>query len=158
GAPLPRGCDAVLPAEWVESEANNPLSIAALASVSPGKHVGRRGEDIVHGTTLFQEGRWLRPQDIGALSSIGVGQVRVVRRPRVRLVVTGNELLPAGSQPRGHCIVDANGPMLAALVERDGGLVDFSGPVPDQHDAILQNLLADADVVLVSGGSSVGME
>jgi len=92
------------------------------------------------------------------LSSVGVGDVHVIRRPRVRLVVTGNELLPSGSQPHGHRIVDANGPMLAALVERDGGLVDFPGLVPDEHDAILDALHAAADVVIVSGGSSVGIE
>jgi molybdopterin molybdotransferase len=158
GAPLPSGCDAVLPAEWVDREEADLSQIVALASVSPGKHVGRRGEDITKGTTILQQGRLLRPQDLGVLSSVGVQEVRVVRRPRVRLVVTGNELLPAGSRPQGHCIVDANGPMLAALVERDGGLVDFPGTVPDEPEAILRNLYADADVVVVSGGSSVGLE
>ena len=62
----------------------------------------------------------------------GVGEVRVFSRPRVRLVVTGNELLPSGSRPHGYRIADANGPMLAALVERDGGVVDFPGLVPDE--------------------------
>jgi molybdopterin molybdotransferase len=76
----------------------------------------------------------------------------------VRLVITGNELLPAGSGPQGHCIVDANGPMLAALVERDGGVADFPALVPDEPEAILASLYADADVVVVSGGSSVGVE
>jgi molybdopterin molybdotransferase len=163
GAPLPDGCDAVLPAEWVDSveagsSATNPSAVLALASVSPGKHVGRRGEDVSQGANLLQPGRLLRPQDLGLLSSIGVEQVSVMRKPRVRLVVTGNELLPAGSRPRGHCIVDANGPMLAALVERDGGVADFPGLVPDEPSAILSSLYADADVVIVSGGSSVGME
>ena len=171
GAPLPLGCDAVLPAEWAEPsaacEAESPQAepdapggrcVRALAAMSPGKHVGRRGEDVTRGTTLLQRGRLLRPQDLGLLSSIGVGDVHVIRRPRVRLVVTGNELLPSGSHPHGHRIVDANGPMLAALVERDGGLVDFTGLVPDEHDAILDALHAAADVVIVSGGSSVGIE
>jgi len=162
GAPLPSGCNAVLPAEWVDTEevpAEHGLShVVALASVSPGKHVGRRGEDITKGTMILQQGRLLRPQDLGVLSSVGVQEVRVVRRPRVRLVVTGNELLPAGSRPRGHCIADANGPMLAALVQRDGGLIDFPGPVPDEPEAILRSLYADADVIIVSGGSSVGLE
>jgi len=171
GAPLPLGCDAVLPAEWAEppaaceaesaqAEPDGPgvRCIRALAAMSPGKHVGRRGEDVTRGTTLLQRGRLLRPQDLGVLSSVGVGNVHVIRRPRVRLVVTGNELLPSGSQPQGHRIVDANGPMLAALVERDGGLVDFPGLVPDEHDAILDALHAAADVVIVSGGSSVGIE
>jgi molybdopterin molybdotransferase len=158
GAPLPPGCDAVLPAEWIESGAVTDATVSALAAVSPGKHVGRRGEDIVRGTTLLQAGRVLRPQDLGVLSSVGVGEVRVFSRPQVRLVVTGNELLPSGSQPHGHRVVDANGPMLAALVERDGGLVDFPGLVPDEHDAILDALQAAADVIVVSGGSSVGCE
>ena len=157
GAPMPQGCDAVLPAEWVDSTEATSI-IVALAAVSPGKHVGRRGEDVTQGTTLLPHGRLLRPQDLGVLSSVGIEQVHVYRRPRVRLVVTGNELLPAGSRPHGHCIVDANGPMLAALVERDGGLVDFPSLVPDEHDAILASLYTEADVVIVSGGSSVGVE
>jgi molybdopterin molybdotransferase len=157
GAPMPQGADAVLPAEWMEANSNDS-SISALAAVSPGKHVGRRGEDIVRGAALLEPGRVLRPQDLGVLSSIGQGTVRVVRRPRVRLVVTGNELLPSGSHPHGFHIVDANGPMLAALIERDGGVVDFPGLVRDDRHAILEALQADADIVIVSGGSSVGIE
>jgi molybdopterin molybdotransferase len=126
--------------------------------VSPGKNVGRRGEDIVRGATVLEPGRVLRPQDLGVLSSVGHGQVSVVRRPRVRFVVTGNELLPAGSRPHGFQIADANGPMLAALVERDGGVVEFPGLVRDERQAILDALAADADIVIVSGGSSVGIE
>jgi molybdopterin molybdotransferase len=158
GAPMPLGTDAVLPAEWVEADPNDQISISALAAVSPGKNLGKRGEDIVRGMTLLEPGRVLRPQDLGVLSSVGQGEARVVRRPRVRLAVTGNELLPAGSVPRGFHIADANGPMLAALIERDGGVVDFPGLVRDDRNAILVALQADADVVIVSGGSSVGIE
>jgi molybdopterin molybdotransferase len=159
GAPIPRGTDAVLPAEFVEIEKDGrPDIISALASVSPGKNLGRRGEDIVRGSMLFEAGRVLRPQDLGALSSIGHGTVNVIRRPRVRLVVTGNELLPSGSSPRGFQIADANGPMLAALIERDGGLVEFPGLIRDDPAAILEALQSDADIVIVSGGSSVGIE
>ena len=73
GAPLPLGCDAVLPAEWIEDvrPRTDSRRVSALAAVSPGKHVGRRGEDIVRGTTLLQAGRVLRPQDLGVLSSVG---------------------------------------------------------------------------------------
>ena len=186
GAPIPAGADAVLPAEFVDVEGpadagphdEGPPSrlrqgsggqegghyvgghyvVSGTASVSPGKNVGRRGEDIVRGATLLEAGRVLRPQDLGVLSSVGHGQVSVVRRPRVRLVVTGNELLPAGSRPHGFHIADANGPMLAALVERDGGVVEFPGLVRDERQAILDALNADADIVIVSGGSSVGIE
>lgn len=160
GAPMPSGADAVLPAEWVELEPYEAAEnrISALASVSPGKNMGRRGEDVVRGTTLLDSGRVLRPQDLGVLSSAGVGEVCVVRRPRARLVITGNELLPSGSRPHGYQIVDANGPMLAALIERDGGQLDFPGLVRDDPDAILGALQSDADIVIVSGGSSVGVE
>ena len=158
GAPLPAGCNAVLPAEWVEGEDAGAGTIEATAVVSPGKHVGRRGEDIAAGTVVLETGRVLRPQDVGVLSSIGVAPVPVVRRPRVQLVVTGNELLPAGSAPRGFHIADANGPMLAALAERDGAVVTNPGVVRDVPDAILGGLMADVDVVIVSGGSSVGIE
>jgi molybdopterin molybdotransferase len=155
GAPMPDGTDSVLPAEWIEAEAD---LISALAAVSPGKHVGQLGEDITKGTTLLESGRVLRPQDLGVLSSVGHAEVQVVRRPRVRLAVTGNELLPSGMRPRGFHIADANGPMLAALIDRDGGLVDFPGLVRDDREAILTALHADADIVIVSGGTSVGIE
>jgi molybdopterin molybdotransferase len=164
GAPMPDGTDSVLPAEWIGAEVDEAgtLSslnlISALAAVSPGKHVGKLGEDIIRGTTLLESGRVLRPQDLGVLSSVGQGEVQVVRRPRVRLAVTGNELLPSGMRPRGFCIADANGPMLAALIDRDGGLVDFPGLVKDDRDAILEALHSDADIVIVSGGTSVGIE
>ena len=158
GAPMPAGSDAVLPAESVERDADAPARILAVAEVSPLKNVGRRGEDIVAGTTVVESGRVLRPQDVGVISSIGVDRVRVVKRPRVRLVITGNELLPSGSRPQGYQITDANGPMLAALAERDGAIVDFPGLVRDDAEAILSALRADANIVIVSGGSSVGIE
>jgi molybdopterin molybdotransferase len=158
GAPMPDGTDAVLPAEWIGLEADGLNLIIALAAVSPGKHVGKLGEDIAKGTTLLESGRVLRPQDLGVLSSVGQGEVEVVRRPRVRLAVTGNELLPSGMRPRGFHIADANGPMLAALIDRDGGVVDFPGLVKDDRDAIFEALHSDADVVIVSGGTSVGIE
>jgi molybdopterin molybdotransferase len=156
GAPVPAGADSVLPAEFVEPHGSS--IIHAISSVSPGKNIGARGEDIVAGTVLLQAGRALRPQDVGVISSIGVHDVAVVRRPTVRLVITGNELLPAGTPPHGFQITDSNGPMLTALAERDGASVDFPGLVRDDAAAILEGLQTVADVVIVSGGSSVGIE
>ena len=164
GAPIPAGCDAVLPAESVESSAgrtelrSGASDVTAIGSVPPGKNIGRVGEDIASGTVVLEPGRVLRPQDLGVMSSIGRGSVTVVRRPRVRLVITGNEVLPAGSRPSGFHIADANGPMLAALADRDGASVDFPGLVRDDASDILAALGADADIVVVSGGSSVGVE
>jgi molybdopterin molybdotransferase len=155
GAPVPAGADAVLPAEKVEIENDR---ILALGDVSPGKHIGRAGEDVERGTTVLSAGRRLRPQDVGVLSSIGAAGVLVIRKPRVRIVATGNELLPPGSSPQGSRIVDANSPMLAGLIERDGGIPINPGIVKDDPETILQALRDDADVILVSGGSSVGQE
>lgn len=155
GAPLPAGADAVLPVENTEVDGQTLL---ALSEVSAGKHVGAAGEDIRADEVVQHAGRVLRPQDLGVISSIGVSQVTVVRRPRVRILITGNEVLPAGTPPEGCRIADANGPMLAALVARDGGEPVLPGIVPDDPEAIRAALLEPADIVLVSGGSSVGQE
>ncbi len=155
GAPIPAGADAVLPVEYVDME---PSRILVLGETSPRKHVGIPGEDIGRGTTILHAGRQLRPQDLGLLASIGVAEVSVVRLPRVRIIVTGNELLPPGARPDGFRIVDSNSPMLDALIRRDGGVPSNLGILPDTPDAIRAALCDDADVLLVSGGSSVGQE
>lgn len=155
GAPLPSGADAVLPVERTQVEG---VTLLAIDQLSPGKHVGQIGEDVRRGDVIVKSGRKLRPQDLGVLSSIGISTIPVIRRPTVRIMITGNELLPAGTPPDGHRIADANGPMLAALVQRDGGESIVPGIIPDQPEAILAGLREPADVVLVSGGSSVGQE
>jgi molybdopterin molybdotransferase len=155
GAPLPDGADAVLQVENTQLDGPHVL---VQGQVPVGKHIGPVGEDIRAGEVVARAGRVLRPQDIGLLSSIGVARVTVASRPRVRILVTGNELLPAGLPPEGCRIADANGPMLAALVERDGGVPLLCGPIPDDPAAIRAALMQPADVVLVSGGSSVGQE
>jgi molybdopterin molybdotransferase len=133
--------------------------VLAREAVSPGRHVGRVGEDVAKGRTVLPSGRRLRPQDLGLLASIGAGTVTVVRRPRVALLVTGDELLPPGSMPQGYRIVDSNSPMLAALVSRDGGICLPVQYLPDRYEAVRDAIReADADVILVSGGSSVGKE
>jgi len=155
GAPLVAGADAVLPAEQSEIEEQR---VWIQGEVSPGKNVGLVGEDIAVGTEVLAAGRRLRPQDIGVLSSIGIDSISVIRQPRVHIVVTGDEILPGGSMPSGYCIADANGPMLQALAERDGATVTNSGIIPDDPVALLNALDEDVEVVLVSGGSSVGQE
>jgi molybdopterin molybdotransferase len=155
GAMVPFGADAVLPAEKVETDGKHVL---ALDAVPPGKHIGEPGEDIEQGSTVLRQGRVLRPQDLGVLSSIGVAEVNVYRRPKTRIVVTGNELLPPGTVPVDCQITDANSPMLRALIGRDGGDSLHPGIVPDEPASILEALQDDADVIVVSGGSSVGQE
>src|SRR5436309_2028141 len=162
GAPLPEGTDAVLQAEAAEEVPGPPPVVRVTDAVPPGRHVGRIGEDVRAGTVVLRTGRRLRPQDLGVLSSVGVASVPVVRQPYVGILITGNELLPAGSRPEGYRIVDSNSVMLAALVRRDGGKPCLGALVPDVYDDIrsaLQGALASgADAVLISGGSSVGAE
>ncbi len=156
GAPLPDGADAVVMAE-VCAEAGERVSVRE--AVAPRKNVGAAGEDIAAGSAVLPVGRRLRPQDVGLLASIGVAGVDCVRVPAVRLVITGDELLPPGSRPEGARIVDSNSPMLEALVARDGGRVLPHRILPDEPERIREALAGeDADVVLVSGGSSVGQE
>jgi molybdopterin molybdotransferase len=155
GAPLPDGADAILPVEQTQVDGKRVL---ALGEVSPGKHVGQFGEDVREGDVVERKGRVLRPQDIGILSSLGFSHAPVIRRPRVRILITGNELLPMGTLPIGYKITDANGPMLAGLVTRDGGEPVLGPIVPDDRQTILAVLRDNVDVVLVSGGSSAGQE
>jgi molybdopterin molybdotransferase len=156
GAPLPPGADAVLPAEQAKEDAGGVL---AEGDVTPGKNVGQAGEDVERGSRILAAGRRLRPQDLGLLASVGRGAIEVVRRPRVRIVATGNELLAPGERPRGNQIVDSDTPMLRALVERDGGVVEAVLRLRDDERAIRDALAAPgADVILTAGATSVGRE
>lgn len=158
GAPLPTGADAVV---MVEKTTVRGEEVTILETVATGRNVGRAGEDVTAGREVLPAGRVLRPQDVGLLAAISCGTVGVVRRPRVVLLATGDELLPPGSTPDGCRIVDSNSPMLAALTARDGSTALEVRYVPDQFEAVresLANAAANADVVLVSGGTSVGPE
>ena len=156
GAPVPSGANAVLMAENAEFSNDN---IQVLEAVPPGKHVGKVGEDIKKNQTLLRQGRCLRPQDIAVLASVGFTNIKVVRKPEVKLLITGNELLKPGEQPCGVQIVDSNSVMLAPLIKRDGGLLAKVHHVPDDRDLLQQHLSkTDADLVCMTGGTSVGIE
>ena len=156
GAVVPDGADAVVMAE-VCDEADG--RVVVRDAVAPLKNVGAVGEDVRTGDVVLRSGRVLRPQDAGVLSSIGRASVACVRRPRVRLVITGDELLPAGSQPSGAHIVDSNSVVLRGLTTRDGADVLPFEILPDVPERIAEAMGDhEADVVLVSGGSSVGQE
>jgi molybdopterin molybdotransferase len=159
GAPVPAGADAILVVEAAEVEPNG--GVLAREQVALGRHISKVGEDVKQGQETFTVGRHLRPQDVGLLASIGIGSVEVVRKPRVAILVTGNELLPPGSMPSFFQIVDSNSPMLTALVVRDGGDCLPVQRVPDDETALRVAILKarkEADAILVSGGSSVGAE
>ena len=155
GAPLPGGADAVLRAEDA-SEIGGVVEVQA--PVARDRNVGRIGEDIETGDRVLAGGRRLLPQDVGLLSSIGHNPVSVVRRPLVRVIVSGDELLEPGDQPHGTSIVDSNSPMLTALIERDGGTAEVVR-LPDDGEAMRAALARPgADVIVTAGAASVGTE
>jgi len=156
GAPLPEGADAVVGTEACGEEDDE---LRVHEPVAPQKNVGAVGEDIREGEVALPAGRRLRPQDLALLASLGVSRPVCVRQPRVQLVITGDELLPAGRRPEGFRIVDSNSVMLRPLVARDGGeLLPFE-ILPDREGPVREALSSpDADVFLVSGGSSAGKE
>jgi molybdopterin molybdotransferase len=158
GSALPRGADTVVK---VESTRRQGDSVSIFEATPPGRHVGRRGEDVAPGTVVLSAGRILRPQDLGVLSAVAAATVAVIRRPRVAVIVTGDELLAPGAPAVEYRLADMNSVMLAALVARDGGLASVVGPLPDDRDLLRSAILdasAAADLVLISGGSSTGPE
>ena len=156
GAPLPQGADAVLMAELAEAVGD---SIQVAEAVPPEKHVGKIGEDVRSGALLFRQGRCLRPQDVGMLSSVGIPEVAVIRKPTVELLITGSELLVPGTQPSGVQIVDSDSVMLRSLVKRDSGNLLGIQHLPDDREPLRKALLdSSAEVVIVTGGTSVGLE
>jgi molybdopterin molybdotransferase len=156
GAPLPDGVDAVVPAEYASEAAGQ---IVITRPVAPGQHVGHCGEDLREGTSALNAGRRLRPQDVGLIASLGLPQVTVIRQPRVRILVTGNEVKAPGAPKDAYQVYDANSYMLRGLVARDGGSLEPLYRLGDDPDRIRAALIAPgADVILVSGGSSVGSE
>jgi molybdopterin molybdotransferase len=156
GAPVPHGADAVLPVEDAE-RADGALDVVRRLRV--GENVGRRGEDVAAGEELTPAGLRLRPQDLALLRAGGVERVPVVRTPRVRVVPTGEELVPPGTPPGADRTIDSNGVLLAALAARWGALPDLRPVYSDDPLAIadaLEEAAGAADLVLTSGGTSVG--
>jgi molybdopterin molybdotransferase len=156
GAPVPAGVDAVVPAEFAREETGH----AHISEPVPAlKNIGRIAEDVAENSTLLKAGQRLRAQDVGLIASVGLPTVSVVRRPRVRFVITGNELAEPGNQRGDYEIFEANSHILRGLIERDGGVFDERVRCQDVREQIQLAVTApNIDVVLISGGSSVGSE
>ena len=156
GAPMPRGADTVYPQEIVDREGER----VRVGPLDKGVNVRRRGEDVTAGTTVIQAGTVLRPQEIGLATSLGLWQLGVHMRPRVALLSTGDEVAEPGQPRRPGQIYDSNRFTLRGLVEQCGGEVIDVGIVPDVREELRARLLEAsvvADVVVTSGGVSVGM-
>ena len=163
GAPVPPGADAVVMQE--ECTAQGDAAVRIDAAVRQGQNIRRSGEDIAQGSTIMAAGTRLTPAELGLAASIGCATLQVARRPRVALFSTGDELVMPGDVapqdvPAGS-IYNSNRFFLRALLQRLGCEVVDHGVVPDRYDATvaaLQAAAADCDLVLTSGGVSVGEE
>lgn len=157
GAMLPEGAEAVAMVEWTREVALGRISINR--SVRLGDNIITRGEDVRAGELLLHAGRRLRPEDIGGLAAIGMVQVAVARHPVVAIISGGDEVVPPHVTPGPAQVRDVNAATLAALVEAAGGSPWQLGIAPDDlavFTTMAEAALAGADMVIVSGGSSVG--
>jgi molybdopterin molybdotransferase len=155
GGKLPEGADAVVPVE--RTTASN--GTVRVPETSPGQNVRRAGEDVSAGTVVLAAGTIMGPAELGVAASVGRADVRVARRPRVAILVTGDELTPPGEPLPPGGIYSSNAFALAAQVERAGAELAGRTSVPDDPDGTRSAIgaaLDRADVVVVSGGVSVG--
>jgi molybdopterin molybdotransferase len=155
GAMLPEGADAVLQIELVSEDGD---SIVLNDEVQPGRNTRSAGEDVRAGTPVLQAGTTLGPAEIGMAASAGRGSLHCGRRPRVTVIGTGDELVGPGDELGPGQIHDSNGPMLSALVRRAGADVRALRVEDDRVATVaaVEQALADTDVLLLSGGVSVG--
>jgi molybdopterin molybdotransferase len=155
GAPLPEGADTVLPQEDVEATAD---SIALRGPTARAAYVRRRGEDVEVGARVLEPGTLLTAAEVGLLATLGYGQIRVFRRPRVAILSTGNELADLGTEPGPGQIPNTNTYTLMAQVLEAGGDPINLGVARDRLEAIEERVRAarDADVLVSSAGVSVG--
>jgi molybdenum cofactor synthesis domain-containing protein len=156
GAPLPAGADAVVMVEETAKHGDHDVDIFAAAAI--GQNVGRRGGDMTIGDPVVSSGDVLTPSRVGALAAVGLAEVEVFARPRAAILSTGNEVVAPGEPlPPGH-IYDVNRFTLAAIVSAHGGTPDAQPPARDTVDALIASLdaCAQADLIVFSGGSSVG--
>jgi molybdopterin molybdotransferase len=157
GAMVPPGTEAVVPVEQTERDGG---AVVVTAAVTPGQHVRRAGEDVRAGDVVLRRGARLGAAELGVAAVAGRAELRCSRRPRVAIVATGDELRPPGAPLGPGQIHESNVVALAALAARAGADVAARSWVEDDEDAIRRALndalLRGADVVVASGGVSVG--
>lgn len=154
GAPIPPGADCVVMQEQCAREGD---AVRVLQPAKAGQHLRRRGEELTAGAEALPSGTRLQAAELALAAACGATSVRVFRRPRVALLVTGDELVPQGSDPGPGKLIETNSVALSALCREAGAEVQFLGIAPDDVETIA-SLLRDvaADVLVTTGGASVG--
>ena len=159
GGAIPAGADAAVMIEYTEDYGDGTVGI--LKSAAPGENMIFRGDDMRPGDAVLSRGRKLTAADIGSLAAMGVCRISAARKPIVGIVSTGDELVPVSAIPAEGQIRDVNSALLAALVT-DAGAEPLSFGILKDDEALLGRTLDEAlvrcDMVLISGGSSVGMK
>ncbi len=156
GAPLPEGADAIVPQELTTRD---ETTVSIQGQIRLGYHVRPAGEDIRAGELVVRAGSVLGPAELGVLASMNIPRPRVVRRPRVAIAGTGDELTDPGKPLGPGAIRDSNGPALGGAVHRAGGELVARVRVGDDLDAtvaVLGAALRDVDMLITTGGVSVG--
>jgi len=156
GAQVPQGADAVV---MVENTTEQDGTVTVLTETTEGQNIRRAGEDVAQGATVLAEGTVLEAAELGVAANAGAAKLTVASRPRVAIVTTGDELQPMGAPLGPGQIHDSNGIALAALAGGAGADVVGVEHAPDDRErtiTLLEDALARADVLLVTGGVSVG--
>ncbi len=160
GGVIPRGADAVVMIEQTDllDDAQTP-AIEVRRAAAPGQFIAYTGSDIARGETLLRKGTIIGSREIGMLAACGIAAVDVVRRPKVAVLSTGDELVPVGEALRPAGIYDSNGAIVAAAVTEAGGEPVSYGAFPDDEaalGAVMRQALAETDMLVLSGGTSKG--
>lgn len=156
GAPLPAGADTVIPQELADRDGDHLVFTAAWPR---GRNIRRRGEELCSGTKVADAGVRVTPGLLAAAINAGTGTVQVYRRPRLRILVSGDEVRPLGSVFEQGQIPDSNGPLLQAILARWGypaAAIDHVGDRLEAVQSALSRAFAEADLVISTGGASVG--
>jgi molybdopterin molybdotransferase len=157
GGFLPRGADAVVMVEYTNPAGTDAIEVSRPVTLRT--NVLDKGEDAKSGQTLLSPRKMIRPQEIGFLAALGITEINVYRRPKVAVISSGDEVIPFNRKPSLGQIRDANGHAIAALIRASGAEPLAYDIVPDNASKLSETLhdaLAQADVVTLSGGSSVG--
>jgi len=157
GGMLPEGANGVVMREYATDI--DEATIEIVRSIPPWAHTIARGEDLAAGETVLAPGIRLRPQECGTLAALGRYQIEVFEKPRIGIVSTGDEIIPIDQKPKTGKIRDINAYTLAAMVEKSGGIAKAYGIVADdagELKATCLNALDEVDILMISGGSSVG--